>query len=319
MSDAVAAPSAPAAAPSATPGTNAAPAQVEQWTPPATREAYLEQARRDVLSEPETRVIAGKSVTKPRSEWMNESQRLVGLNAKHQQTVEAEKKARAEAERYRSALKSGDSLFERLLEEEGGVRALEEAYLKAKNLANMTPEQRAQWQKQRDLEDKARQLEEVQKTQQEKKEEAKQLALAERHLDGLEDAFEKIGWTPSEKMEPVTDLIATSIIEEAQSSGMQLKYIDVARITQECVRDIGSQFVQNMDDAQLTEFIGKDRIQKLIGAQVSQLQSGRPSALPGSTAPRAPNGQFVPSNGGKPQIRTYSPGTGDWQKIVRGQ
>lgn len=321
MSEA-AAPSAPAAAPSATQGTNAPVLNTEQaWTPPATREAYLEQARRDVLSEPETRIIAGKNVTRPRSEWLQESQRLAGLNAKHQQTVEAEKKARAEAERYRSALKSGDTLFERLLEEEGGVKALEDAYLKAKNLASMTPEQRMQWQKQRDLEDKAAQLEELKKTEAQKAEERKQHAMAERHLDGLEDAFEKLGWMPDENVEPIADLVATGIIEHAQENKIPMSYSEVARLTQQTLRDVGSSFVQTMDDEQLAEFIGKERLQKIIGAQVSQLQSGRPSVVPPRQDPnRAPNGQFAPANGGgRPQIRTYSPGTGEWQKIVRGQ
>jgi hypothetical protein len=298
------------------PGSNTPP---PEWKAPATREEYLKQARQDILNESEERVINGKRIAKTRSEWLQEAQRLSGLNSVHQKTISDLNSTKAEREALAKALESGDALFDRLLQTPAGIKALVDAHKKAQDVANMTPEQRAQWEKTRKLEEDSRQLEEMRRADEERAEDARVEADAVRIVDGLEDGYKKIGWYPPEHVEPLADLIATELIDEIRAGRMEsMTYGQLARQTHDILHSVGESFVRELDDAKLTEFLGEERVQKLVNAQVAKLQSGRPQVV----APQQQSQNRNPDNGQyaqRPKITTYSPGTGAFRNILNGR
>lgn len=115
----------------------------------------------------------------------------------------------------------------------------------------------------------------------------------DQHLDGMEDAFEMIGWQPSEKMQDVTDMMTANLIEEMREQGVKATYKQVAETIKGAVMDMIGDHVGALDDAGLRELIGEKRLRKMMNAEVSQLQSRLPRQTTREEAPpRAPNGRF---------------------------
>lgn len=224
-------------------------------------------------------------------------QRGESANKRFQEAAELRKQAESEQRRYRDAFRNPQALLKAALNEEGGPAALYNAYQEALKLAKMTPEQQEAWERSQELEAKAQELEQYKTKEQAAQAEARENAEIDQHLDGLEDAFEKIGWFPSEKSEPIVDILAASIIDEAKASGERITYRQAATLIRDLTHDMARDIVSGMKDEQLREWLGEKRLAGFSSRQAQQVQSRLPQTVPRDgqqrVAPRQPNGQFA--------------------------
>lgn len=226
-------------------------------------------------------------------------------NKKFQEAAELRKTVEREKAELQALLKDPKKLLERLVDDGDTAKTVFEAFEEAKRLANMTPEQQAEHFRQQELLGRDAKLREIEAREAAEAAEAQENQLIDQHLDGLEDAYEKLGFDPQGKLSDLTDLLATSIIEGCQEEGLDATYMDIAATVKEVIAETTKEHVAGLSDDQLREMIGPKRLAALMNGQVKQVQSRLPQTAPRPGGPRQPTGQFAPQ---QPKQIVYQPG-----------
>ena len=166
----------------------------------------------------------------------------------------------------------------------------------------MSPEQQAEYLRVKELEGKAFQMEQLERQRQAELEQQQEQAIIDQHLDGLDDAYEKLGWQPSEKVQDVADMLAASLIDEIKESGTKgVTYRHIAGAVKDAIQDMVSESLSGMDDQALRELIGEKRLRSLMAEDVRAVQSRKPQAIPRDSN-RQPTGQFAPKKPAGPVV-----------------
>lgn len=227
------------------------------------------------------------------SEMRDYYQRGESANKRFQEAADLRKQAEAANEKAARLLKDPKALVESLLDDPDGARTVHEAYQEMLRLAKLSPEQQQEYLRVKELERRDGQLRQMEEQRQAKEAEAREARIVDQHLDGMEDAFDMLGWKPSEKMQDVTDMMTANLIDEMREQGIKATYKQVAETIKGAVMDMIGDHVSALDDAGLRELIGEKRLRKMMNAEVSQLQSRLPQRTNPETAPaRQPNGRF---------------------------
>lgn len=227
-------------------------------------------------------------------EMLDYYQRGESANKRFQEAAELRKQAETAKERAERLLRDPKALIDTLINDADGAKTVHEAYQELTRLAQMTPEQQQEYLRTRELEQRAAKLEAIEAEQRQAQERAQEEAIIDQHLDGLEDAYEKLGWQPSEGMQDLTDMLAASIIEEVREQGMKgVTYRHIAGTVQEMVQDITRESLSSMDDAALRELIGEKRLRSLMAEDVKRVTGRLPQQTQRTQQARQPSGQFA--------------------------
>lgn len=264
-----------------------------------------EQTRADDALDLDRKVRAkvnGKEKEISLREALDYYQRGESANQRFQEAANLRKEAETAKERAERLLKDPKALVEALINDETGAKTVHEAYQELVRLAQMSPEQQAEYLRVKELEGKAFQMEQLERQRQAELEQQQEQAIIDQHLDGLDDAYEKLGWSPSEKTQDVADMLAASLIDEIKESGTKgVTYRHIAGAVKDAISDMVSESLSSMDNAALRELIGDKRIKALIAEDVKAVQSRKPSAVPRDQN-RQQGGQFAPKKPAGPAV-----------------
>lgn len=264
-----------------------------------------EQTRADDALDLDRKVRAkvnGKEKEISLREALDYYQRGESANQRFQEAANLRKEAETAKERAERLLKDPKALVEALINDETGAKTVHEAYQELVRLAQMSPEQQAEYLRVKELEGKAFQMEQLERQRQAELEQQQEQAIIDQHLDGLDDAYEKLGWSPSEKTQDVADMLAASLIDEIKESGTKgVTYRHIAVAVKDAIQDMVSESLSSMDNAALRELIGDKRIKALIAEDVKAVQSRKPAAVPRDQN-RQPTGQFAPKKPAGPAV-----------------
>lgn len=264
-----------------------------------------EQTRADDALDLDRKVRAkvnGKEKEISLREALDYYQRGESANQRFQEAANLRKEAETAKERAERLLKDPKALVEALINDETGAKTVHEAYQELVRLAQMSPEQQAEYLRVKELEGKAFQMEQIERQRQAELEQQQEQAIIDQHLDGLDDAYEKLGWSPSEKTQDVADMLAASLIDEIKESGTKgVTYRHIAGAVKDAIQDMVSESLSSMDNAALRELIGDKRIKALIAEDVKAVQSRKPSAVPRDQN-RQQGGQFAPKKPAGPAV-----------------
>ena len=237
--------------------------------------------------------VNGKERDVSYREMLDYYQRGESANQRFQEAAEMRKQAESAQQRAERLLRDPKALVDAIINDETGAKTLHEAYTELQRLAQMSPEQQAEYLRVKELEGRAAQMDRLEQEHQAQVEQQRADAIIDQHLDGLDDAYEKLGWSPSEKMQDVADMLAANLIDEIQESGQKgVTYRHIAGAVQDAIQDIVSESLSSMDNAALRELIGDKRIKALIAEDVKAVQSRKPAAVPRDQN-RQPTGQFA--------------------------
>ena len=264
-----------------------------------------EQTRADDALDLDRKVRAkvnGKEKEISLREALDYYQRGESANQRFQEAANLRKEAETAKERAERLLKDPKALVEALINDETGAKTVHEAYQELVRLAQMSPEQQAEYLRVKELEGKAFQMEQLERQRQAELEQQQEQAIIDQHLDGLDDAYEKLGWSPSEKTQDVADMLAASMIDDIKESGTKgVTYRHIAGAVKDAISDMVSESLSSMDNAALRELIGDKRIKALIAEDVKAVQSRKPSAVPRDQN-RQQGGQFAPKKPAGPAV-----------------
>lgn len=308
---------APTSAPSQTQDPNlrsqAPAADPQPWEPPKTREDFERIAREFALNEPETRKINGKEVTKSRAEWARYAQQLEGINDKHALTVDELKRERAFREQAEAALRDPRAFLEFLATQENGLDLFDKSNQLLNELRQLSPEQRAEMAKREEMERKAKEYERFQEQQRAQQEEAQYNADMDRHAAKIEAAFQKVGWNYPPEVEPLVDLVSTTLLSQAiTNNDSKMTYTALAEATRSFVIDAVKAMAKTLPPQELQGILGVP-----IPGQNNPAAAQVQAQIPRQTQPRDPaSGKYVQGEE-RPRVQVYSPGTGQFARLIR--
>ena len=264
-----------------------------------------EQTRADDALDLDRKVRAkvnGKEKEISLREALDYYQRGESANQRFQEAANLRKEAETAKERAERLLKDPKALVDALINDETGAKTVHEAYQEMMRLAQMTPEQQQEYLRVKELEGRAAQMDRLEQERQAQIQQQQEQAIIDQHLDGLDDAYEKLGWSPSEKVQDVADMLAASLIDEIKESGTKgVTYRHIAGAVKDAIQDMVSESLSSMDNAALRELIGDKRIKALIAEDVKAVQSRKPSAVPRDQN-RQQGGQFAPKKPAGPAV-----------------
>ena len=246
--------------------------------------------------------VNGKEKEISLREALDYYQRGESANQRFQEAAEMRKQAETAQQRAERLLKDPKALVDALINDETGAKTVHEAYQEMMRLAQMTPEQQQEYLRVKELEGRAAQMDRLEQERQAQIQQQQEQAIIDQHLDGLDDAYEKLGWSPSEKVQDVADMLAASLIDEIKESGTKgVTYRHIAGAVKDAIQDMVSESLSSMDNAALRELIGDKRIKALIAEDVKAVQSRKPSAVPRDQN-RQQGGQFAPKKPAGPAV-----------------
>ena len=246
--------------------------------------------------------VNGKEKEVSLREALDYYQRGESANQRFQEAASLKKEAETAKERAERLLRDPKALVDALINDETGAKTVHEAYQELVRLAQMSPEQQAEYLRVKELEGKAFQMEQLERQRQAELEQQQEQAIIDQHLDGLDDAYEKLGWQPSEKVQDVADMLAASLIDEIKESGTKgVTYRHIAGAVKDAIQDMVSESLSGMDDQALRELIGEKRLRSLMAEDVRAVQSRKPQAIPRDSN-RQPTGQFAPKKPAGPVV-----------------
>lgn len=214
-------------------------------------------------------------------ELLDYYQRGESANKKFQEAARKSKEAEERIQKMQQALKDPKSLVDMVIDDADGAKAIFEAYKQLEQLAKMTPEQQQEYLRVRELENRDLQLKRIEEERRTAEDREKENRVVDRHIDGLEDAYQKIGWEPPEEMVELTDMLAAHLIDEVQESGVKgVKYRHIAQVVKETLDGAVSTMVSNMSDEQLIGLVGQKRLRQLMQAEVQKVQRNLPGQVP---------------------------------------
>ena len=264
-----------------------------------------EQTRADDALDLDRKVRAkvnGKEKEISLREALDYYQRGESANQRFQEAANLRKEAETAKERAERLLRDPKALVDALINDETGAKTVHEAYQEMMRLAQMTPEQQQEYLRVKELEGRAAQMDRLEQERQAQIQQQQEQAIIDQHLDGLDDAYEKLGWSPSEKVQDVADMLAASLIDEIKESGTKgVTYRHIAGAVKDAISDMVSESLSSMDNAALRELIGDKRIKALIAEDVKAVQSRKPSAVPRDQN-RQQGGQFAPKKPAGPAV-----------------
>lgn len=264
-----------------------------------------EQSRADDALDLDRKVRAkvnGKEKEISLREALDYYQRGESANQRFQEAANLRKEAETAKERAERLLRDPKALVDALINDETGAKTVHEAYQEMMRLAQMTPEQQQEYLRVKELEGRAAQMDRLEQERQAQIQQQQEQAIIDQHLDGLDDAYEKLGWSPSEKVQDVADMLAASLIDEIKESGTKgVTYRHIAGAVKDAIQDMVSESLSSMDNAALRELIGDKRIKALIAEDVKAVQSRKPSAVPRDQN-RQQGGQFAPKKPAGPAV-----------------
>lgn len=264
-----------------------------------------EQTRADDALDLDRKVRAkvnGKEKEISLREALDYYQRGESANQRFQEAASLKKEAESAKERAERLLRDPKALVDALINDETGAKTVHEAYQEMMRLAQMTPEQQQEYLRVKELEGRAAQMDRLEQERQAQIQQQQEQAIIDQHLDGLDDAYEKLGWSPSEKVQDVADMLAASLIDEIKESGTKgVTYRHIAGAVKDAISDMVSESLSSMDNAALRELIGDKRIKALIAEDVKAVQSRKPSAVPRDQN-RQQGGQFAPKKPAGPAV-----------------
>ena len=268
-----------------------------------------EQSRADDALDLDRKVRAkvnGKEKEISLREALDYYQRGESANQRFQEAASLKKEAESAKERAERLLRDPKALVDAIINDETGAKTLHEAYTELQRLAQMSPEQQAEYLRVKELENRAAQMDRLEQERQAQLQQQQADAIIDQHLDGLDDAYEKLGWSPSGKVQDVADMLAASMIDDIKESGTKgVTYRHIAGAVKDAIQDMVSESLSSMDNAALRELIGDKRIKALIAEDVKAVQSRKPAAVPRDQN-RQPTGQFAQK--GKPEPATHYAG-----------
>lgn len=264
-----------------------------------------EQTRADDALDLDRKVRAkvnGKEKEISLREALDYYQRGESANQRFQEAANLRKEAETAKERAERLLRDPKALVDALINDETGAKTVHEAYQEMMRLAQMTPEQQQEYLRVKELEGRAAQMDRLEQERQAQIQQQQEQAIIDQHLDGLDDAYEKLGWSPSDKTQDVADMLAASLIDEIKESGTKgVTYRHIAGAVKDAISDMVSESLSSMDNAALRELIGDKRIKALIAEDVKAVQSRKPSAVPRDQN-RQQGGQFAPKKPAGPAV-----------------
>lgn len=264
-----------------------------------------EQSRADDALDLDRKVRAkvnGKEKEISLREALDYYQRGESANQRFQEAANLRKEAETAKERAERLLRDPKALVDALINDETGAKTVHEAYQELVRLAQMSPEQQQEYLRVKELEGKAFQMEQLERQRQAEIEQQQADAIIDQHLDGLDDAYEKLGWSPSGKVQDVADMLAASMIDDIKESGTKgVTYRHIAGAVKDAIQDMVSESLSSMDNAALRELIGDKRIKALIAEDVKAVQSRKPAAVPRDQN-RQQGGQFAPKKPAGPAV-----------------
>ena len=264
-----------------------------------------EQARADDALHLDRKVRAkvnGKEKELSLREALDYYQRGESANQRFQEAASLKKEAESAKERAERLLRDPKALVDAIINDETGAKTLHEAYTELQRLAQMSPEQQAEYLRVKELENRAAQMDRLEQERQAQLQQQQADAIIDQHLDGLDDAYEKLGWSPSEKVQDVADMLAASMIDDIKESGTKgVTYRHIAGAVKDAIQDMVSESLSSMDNAALRELIGDKRIKALIAEDVKAVQSRKPAAVPRDQN-RQQGGQFAPKKPAGPAV-----------------
>jgi hypothetical protein len=259
--------------------------------------------------------VNGQEKEIPLRDALDYYQRGESANRRFQEAAELRKEAETAKERAERLLRDPKALVDALINDENGAKTVHEAYQEMLRLAQMTPDQQQEYLRVKELENKAASMERIEREQQAQLEAERENKIIDQHLDGLEDAFEKLGWMPSEKMQDVTDMLAASLIDEVRESGMKgVTYRHIAGAVKDAIDDMVNDTIGSLDDDALRSLIGEKRLRQLMAADVKQAQSRLPQRVPKDQT-RQPTGQFAARETSGPAIH-YNGDLRGWKALL---
>lgn len=269
---------------------------------PETRETKEEAQERKITA----KLRNGQTKEVTEKDLLDYYQRGESANQKFQEASAAEKRAKAAEAKATALLRDPKALLEHLINDGDGVKSVHEAYQELMKLAKMSPEEQQNFLRTKELENRDAQLRAMEEAEAAKAQEAAEDAQIDQHLDGLEDAFDKIGWFPSEAAEPLCDLLMETMLDEVKSSGQKgVTYRHIAQTIKGVIEDTSRDWLSSATDEQLTEIIGEKRLRGLMNGQVKAVQSKLPTQVQRNPTqlPRDRNGRYQ-----EPKVIPYQPG-----------
>lgn len=264
-----------------------------------------EQSRADDALDLDRKVRAkvnGKEKEISLREALDYYQRGESANQRFQEAANLRKEAETAKERAERLLRDPKALVDAIINDETGAKTLHEAYTELQRLAQMSPEQQAEYLRVKELENRAAQMDRLEQERQAQLQQQQADAIIDQHIDGLDDAYEKLGWSPSGKVQDVADMLAASMIDDIKESGTKgVTYRHIAGAVKDAIQDMVSESLSSMDNAALRELIGDKRIKALIAEDVKAVQSRKPAAVPRDQN-RQQGGQFAPKKPAGPAV-----------------